>query len=79
MANQMVSNGKNGKDFVVGTGTLGLTRERSFVRTTQHTHQNKRRSLAFNNHPANSMQHDVHHHQQQIRSKKSIEIYRPPS
>lgn len=73
MANQMVSNGKNVQDFVVGGAASGLTRERSFVRTPQ---QNKRRSLAFNHQPVNSMQHDI---AQQLRSKPAIEIYRPPS
>ncbi|XP_031618941.1 uncharacterized protein LOC116338042 [Contarinia nasturtii] len=77
MANHMVSNGKNVQDFVVGSAATGLTRERSFVRTPQQVaHQNKRRSLAFN-HPTNAMHHDIQ--QQQIRSKKSIEIYRPPN
>lgn len=68
MANQMVSNG----------ATSGLTRERSFIRTP---HQNKRRSLAFNQQSSNSIQHDVQQQQQQqqMRSKPAIEIYRPPS
>ncbi|XP_055302841.1 uncharacterized protein LOC129568677 isoform X2 [Sitodiplosis mosellana] len=73
MANEMVSNGKNMQGFVVGGATSGLTRERSFVRTQNH--QNKRRSLAF------TMQHDIQQQQQhqQLRSKRAIEIYRPPN
>lgn len=65
MANQMVLNGKNVHD---SASSSGLTRERSFVRTPQQNHQNKRRSLAFS---SNAMQHD--------KAKPAIEIYRPPS
>lgn len=69
MANQMALNSRNVTDGIVGgPASSGITRERSFVRTPQNSHQNKRRSLAF---PANSMQHD--------KSKPAIEIYRPPS
>lgn len=68
MANQMALNGRNVTDGIVGgAASSGITRERSFVRTPQYSHQNKRRSLAF----PNSMQHD--------KSKPAIEIYRPPS
>lgn len=58
MANQTISN----------TTGLGLTRERSFVRTQQ---ANKRRSLA--NEIVDTIQN------QQLRTKPAIEIYRPPS
>lgn len=50
----------------------GLTRERSFVRSSpQHLQQqnNKRRSLAFGQQPTFA----------QIRGKPAMEIYRPPS
>lgn len=76
MANQMVSSGKSVQEFVSGSAPSSesaLTRERSFVRTPQQTHQNKRRSFAFNHHSVNQMQYDVQ------RSKPAIEIYRPPS
>lgn len=74
MANQMVSKGENIQNCLVGGATSsGSTHERSFVRTI---HQNKRRSLAFQS--AMPMQHDSVH-QQQMRTKPAIEIYRPPS
>lgn len=69
MANQLVSNGKIVQDCVaVGATSSGITRERSFIRTPQQSHQNKRRSLAL---AAHSTQHD--------KAKPAIEIYRPPS
>lgn len=48
----------------------GISRERSFVRAPNpqnHQNVNKRRSLGFQ------------HHQQQLRMKPALEIYRPPS
>lgn len=56
---------------VIGSG---ISRERSFVRTNsqQQHHNNKRRSLAFAS-QANAL------HQQQLRMKPALEIYRPPS
>lgn len=66
-----------------------ITRERSFVRSSNHQQHNlnKRRSLAFNS--TNAQQQMLHHHQQQhhqqqqqqqhMRVKPAMEIYRPPS
>lgn len=48
----------------------GITRERSFVRTSNHQNINKRRSLAFN--VQTGMQPN------QIRTKPGMDIYRPP-
>lgn len=65
MANQIISSSN-----LNGAASSGLTRERSFVRTS---HANKRRSLAIqltNNEVVDNMQN---------RSKPALEIYRPPS
>lgn len=81
MADQMVSNGKNVRDYTVGASG-GLTRERSFVRnnTNQQNHQNKRRSLAFNQQSTNITHQQYQDlQQQQLRAKPAMEIYRPPS
>ncbi|XP_055848895.1 uncharacterized protein LOC129913925 isoform X2 [Episyrphus balteatus] len=48
----------------------GITRERSFVRTSNHQNINKRRSLAFN--VQTGMQPN------QMRTKPGMDIYRPP-
>lgn len=68
------TSGKLG-DITVLASPHGVTRERSFIRTNHHSHQqnsNKRRSLVFN--------HQLQQQQsQQIRGKPALEIYRPPS
>lgn len=73
---------KNGKllDFSSNASSgSGLTRERSFVRPNpQQQQSNKRRSLAFNHQP-NIMAQQQLQHQQHIRTKPALEIYRPPS
>lgn len=85
MADQIVqSNGekiaKLPADYVSGATISGISRERSFVRTNlQHQNQqNKRRSLAFNQHHHMTHQQQIQQ-QQQLRSKPAMEIYRPPS
>lgn len=72
-----VANDYHQQQQVPGFAPMGITRERSFVRMSNHghNHQNaaKRRSLAFN-HP---------HQAQQLRGgvggKPALELYRPPS
>lgn len=60
-------------NFGVGNPS-GISRERSFVRTTNHQNAfqnaNKRRSLALQQQQSQ---------QQQMRTKPALEIYRPPS
>lgn len=68
-------NGKSPEITVASMAPGGITRERSFVRTSNQQNANKRRSLAFNH------QTQIHQHQQQqhqIRGKPALEIYRPP-
>ncbi|XP_065081302.1 uncharacterized protein LOC135703874 isoform X2 [Ochlerotatus camptorhynchus] len=52
----------------------GISRERSFIRTSNQQNANKRRSLAFTQ--SQAMQHAQ---QQQLRGKPPMEIYRPPN
>ncbi|XP_053692952.1 uncharacterized protein LOC128741280 isoform X2 [Sabethes cyaneus] len=53
----------------------GISRERSFIRTSNQQNANKRRSLAFSQ--SQAMQHAQQ--QQQLRGKPPMEIYRPPN
>lgn len=53
----------------------GISRERSFIRTSNQQNANKRRSLAFTQ--SQAMQHAQQ--QQQLRGKPPMEIYRPPN
>ncbi|XP_055545569.1 uncharacterized protein LOC129730324 isoform X2 [Wyeomyia smithii] len=53
----------------------GISRERSFIRTSNQQNANKRRSLAFSQ--SQAMQHAQQ--QQQLRGKPPLEIYRPPN
>uniref|UniRef100_A0A336LW89 CSON005994 protein n=1 Tax=Culicoides sonorensis TaxID=179676 RepID=A0A336LW89_CULSO len=63
----------NNQNDKMNHGMAGISRERSFVRTSGQNIQNanKRRSLAF--HQQQQQQN------QQIREKPAIEIYRPPN
>ncbi|KAL1400277.1 hypothetical protein pipiens_007573 [Culex pipiens pipiens] len=54
----------------------GISRERSFIRTSNQQNVNKRRSLAFSQ--SQAMQH-AQQQQQQLRGKPPMEIYRPPN
>ncbi|XP_058815296.1 uncharacterized protein LOC131678892 isoform X2 [Topomyia yanbarensis] len=54
----------------------GISRERSFIRTSNQQNANKRRSLAFSQ--SQAMQH-AQQQQQQLRGKPPMEIYRPPN
>lgn len=75
-SNDLKNSGKLA-DITVIASPSGVTRERSFIRTNHHNHQqnlNKRRSLIFNHQLQQQQQQS-----QQIRNKPALEIYRPPS
>lgn len=79
---QQQSNDFKNFSIIAHNSPGGVTRERSFIRTShQHQHNaNKRRSLAFNQSSALQLQQQQHQQQQQqLRGKPALEIYRPPS
>lgn len=71
-SNQNEKRKKSPDAQIINVAPGNMSRERSFVRATNHQNLNKRRSLAFN------QQSNLQQHQNQIRGKPALEIYRPP-
>ncbi|XP_058451207.1 uncharacterized protein LOC131430333 isoform X2 [Malaya genurostris] len=57
----------------------GISRERSFIRTSNQQNAHKRRSLAFSQSQAMQHAQQQQQQQQQLRGKPPMEIYRPPN